>query len=58
MTEVRYTGSNYLLVIDDPSRPGIEVLVPAVEPILRNDEGLEGPLVLDPPEGLFDVQNG
>jgi 16S rRNA processing protein RimM len=58
VTEVRFTGSNYLLVIDDPSRPGIEVLVPAVEPILRNDEGLEGPLVLDPPEGLFDVQSG
>jgi len=36
---------------DDGRRRG---LVPAVPPILRDDPGLDGPLVVDPPEGLLD----
>jgi hypothetical protein len=43
----------YLLVV--PVEGG-EILVPSVEPILRFDDALEGPLVIDPPEGLLDVQ--
>jgi hypothetical protein len=30
-------------------------MIPAVEPILRSDDGLEGPLVVDLPEGLLDA---
>jgi 16S rRNA processing protein RimM len=56
--EVRFTGSNYLLVIPDARAVGREILIPAVEPILRPDEGLEDALVIDPPEGLLDVQSG
>jgi 16S rRNA processing protein RimM len=56
--EVRFTGGGYLLVIPDPRMAGREILVPAVVPILRPDEGLEGDLVIDPPEGLLDVQAG
>ena len=56
--EVRFTGGGYLLVIPDPRETGREILIPAVEPILRSDEGLEGTLVIDPPEGLLDVQSG
>jgi 16S rRNA processing protein RimM len=56
--EVRFTGSNYLLVIPDSRAEGREILIPAVEPILRLDEGLEDTLVIDPPEGLLDVQSG
>jgi len=58
VVEVRLAGGNYLLVLDDPSRPGREVLVPAVEPILIPNAGLTGSLVIDPPEGLLDVQDG
>ena len=57
VTEVRFTGSNHLLVITDPDRPGVEILVPAVAPILQPDDRLVGVLVLDPPEGLLDVQD-
>jgi 16S rRNA processing protein RimM len=56
--EVRYTGGGYLLVIADPGHSGGEILIPAVAPILQPDEGLEGDLVIDPPEGLIDVQPG
>ncbi len=56
--EVRFTGGGYLLVIPDPRMSGREILVPAVAPILKPDEGLEGDLVIDPPEGLLDVQAG
>ncbi|MCK9994929.1 MAG: 16S rRNA processing protein RimM [Candidatus Krumholzibacteria bacterium] len=56
--EVRFTGSNYLLVIPDARAVGREILIPAVEPILRSDEGLDDVLVIDPPEGLLDVQSG
>ncbi len=56
--EVRFTGSNFLLVIPDARAVGREILIPAVEPILRLDEGLEDVLVIDPPEGLLDVQSG
>ena len=55
VVEVRFTGSNYLLVIEGV---GKEILIPAVEPILRHDPGLTGNLVIDPPEGLLDVQSG
>lgn len=51
--EVRVGGALYLLVV--PSGSG-EILIPSVEPILRFDDELEGDLVIDPPEGLLDVQ--
>jgi len=53
--EVRWTGGQYLLVARSDRG---EVLVPAVAPILTPDAGLEGDLVIDPPEGLLDVQAG
>jgi 16S rRNA processing protein RimM len=53
--EVRRTAGQLLLVV--PVAGG-EALVPAVAPILRPDEGLEGDLVIDPPEGLLDVNAG
>lgn len=53
--EVRRTGSSFLLVV---IADGAEILIPAVEPILRRDDGLEGELVVDPPEGLLDVNRG
>jgi 16S rRNA processing protein RimM len=53
--EVRFTGSNHLLVVTGAEK---EILIPAVEPILRADPGLSGNLVIDPPEGLLDVQSG
>ncbi len=52
VNEVRFVGSNYLLVIPDGSR---SILIPAVEPILQADAGMEGKLVIDPPKGLLDV---
>jgi 16S rRNA processing protein RimM len=58
VTEVRFVGSNYLLVVAPPQADGGQILIPAVEPILRADPGMTGPLVVDPPEGLFDVQSG
>ena len=53
--EVRLAGGQFLLVIP---ADGAEILIPAVEPILRPTEGLAGPLVIDPPEGLLDVHRG
>jgi 16S rRNA processing protein RimM len=50
--EVRRAGGTLLLVVPDDVG---EILIPAVEPILRHDDGLEGDLVVDPPEGLLDV---
>ncbi len=50
--EVRLHGSQLTLVI--PGAGG-KMLVPAVPPILREHADLEGPLVIDPPEGLLDV---
>jgi len=47
----RYTGQTLLVIMHD----GREVMIPAVEPILRSDDGLEGPLVVDLPEGLLDA---
>ncbi len=55
VSEVRLGGALYLLVV--PGGSG-EILIPSVEPILRFDDGLEGTLVIDPPEGLLDVQSG
>lgn len=55
VTEVRRAGGNLLLVV---AAAGSEVLIPAVEPILRPDAGLTGDLVIDPPEGLLDVNAG
>ena len=55
VAEVRRLGGQLLLVV--ASGDG-EILIPAVEPILRADDGLEGDLVIDPPEGLLDVQRG
>ena len=56
--EVRYTGGGFLLVVRPATEAGGEILIPAVAPILRPDQGLEGELVIDPPEGLLDVQTG
>ncbi|MBU8870536.1 MAG: ribosome maturation factor RimM [Gemmatimonadales bacterium] len=53
--EVRFTVSNYLLVVAGEK---MEILIPAVEPILLLNLGLSGNLVIDPPEGLLDVQSG
>lgn len=50
--EVRRYAAQVLLVIEHEGR---EVMIPAVDPILLDDGGLEGPLVVDPPEGLFDA---
>ncbi len=50
--EVRFVGSNYLLVIPDGSR---DILIPAVDEILQPDDGIEGKLVIDPPKGLLSV---
>ncbi len=50
VAEVRRYGQLVLVV----ARPdGGEVLVPAVPPILRADEGLDGPLTIEPPPGLL-----
>ena len=56
--EVRFTGRQYLLVIPPRDGTGPEILIPAVAPILVADDGVSGPLVIDPPEGLLDVQSG
>ena len=55
VAEVRFTGGGFTLVLTGPEGKG-EILIPAVEPILKTDEGLTGTLVIDPPEGLLDVQ--
>lgn len=49
--EVRRYASQVLLVLDLAGR---EVMIPAVPPILQRDDGLQGPLIVDPPEGLLD----
>jgi hypothetical protein len=49
---VRLAGGQLLLVVPDDAG---EILIPAVAPILRPDDGLEGDLVVDLPEGLLDV---
>ena len=53
--EVRWTGGQLLLVVAGGAR---RILIPAVPAILRPDAGLAGPLVVDPPEGLLDVDGG
>jgi len=50
--EVRRHGAQYTLVIQGEEG---EVLIPAVAPILRSEDGLDGPLTIDPPKGLLDV---
>lgn len=50
--EVRRAAGTLLLVVRGG---GHDVLIPAVAEILRPDDGLEGDLVVDPPEGLLDV---
>ena len=52
VNEVRRYGNQITLVVLVAGR---EVLIPAVPPILRPDDGLTGPLLIDPPEGLLDV---
>jgi len=53
--EVRLAGGVHLLVIPDGES---EILIPAVSPILEMNDSLEGDLIIDPPEGLLDVQAG
>lgn len=50
--EVRRYARQVLLVVARAT--GGEVLVPAVPPILREERGEDGPLVIDPPPGLLD----
>lgn len=50
--EVRRYAAQVLLVIE---REGREVMIPAVEPIVMVDDAIEGPVVVDPPEGLLDA---
>ncbi len=50
--EVRRYAAQILLIIEYDGR---EVMIPAVVPILHPDDGLEGPLVVDLPEGLLDA---
>jgi 16S rRNA processing protein RimM len=54
--EVRVAGAGYMLVLDDPQQPGRELMIPAVAPILHPENDLAGALIVDLPEGLFDVQ--
>ncbi len=56
--EVRVAGTGLMLVVPDDESMSKEILIPAVAPILQPDEGLTGSLIIDPPEGLFDVQLG
>lgn len=56
--EVRVAGTGLMLVVPDAESMGQEILIPAVAPILQPNEGLTGTLIIDPPEGLFDVQRG
>ena len=56
--EVRLAGAGYILVIPDPALPDHEILIPAVAPILQPEDELTGTLIIDPPEGLLDVQHG
>ena len=56
--EVRVAGAGLMLVLKDLEQAGQEILIPALAPILQPDAGLSGTLIVDPPEGLFDVQRG
>ena len=56
--EVRVAGAGYMLVLPDPEQAGKSLMIPAVAPILKPEDGLTGVLIIDPPEGLFDVQRG
>ena len=58
VTEVRVAGAGHMLVVPDPEQADGEIMIPAVPPILRTENELSGVLVIDPPEGLFDVQRG
>lgn len=53
--EVRLAGGVHLLVIGEGDKA---ILIPAVSPILEMNDSLEGDLIIDPPEGLLDVQAG
>ena len=52
VTEVRRYPAQVILVIEHEGR---EVMIPAVPEILQPDPGLEGPLMVDLPEGLLDA---
>lgn len=56
--EVRVAGAGLMLVLADPECPGGELMIPALAPILQPEDDLAGTLIVDPPEGLFDVQRG
>jgi 16S rRNA processing protein RimM len=53
--EVRLHGAQHSLVIP---KAGYEILIPAVPAILVAEDGLDGPLTVDLPEGLLDVALG
>jgi 16S rRNA processing protein RimM len=50
--EVRRHGAQFTLVVPSNEK---EILIPALPPILVREEDPDGPLVIDPPEGLLDV---
>jgi len=56
--EVRVAGAGYMLVLADREQAGNRLMIPALAPILQPEDGLSGTLIVDPPEGLFDVQRG
>ncbi|MFT5234434.1 MAG: 16S rRNA processing protein RimM [Candidatus Krumholzibacteriia bacterium] len=56
--EVRVAGAGYMLVLNDSEQDGNRLMIPALAPILQPEDGLTGTLIVDPPEGLFDVQRG
>lgn len=56
--EVRVAGAGLMLVLPSTEEAGKEILIPALAPFLQLDDGLSGTLIVDPPEGLFDVQRG
>lgn len=53
--EVRLAAGVHLLVIGEGDKA---ILIPAVSPILEMNDSLDGDLIIDPPEGLLDVQSG
>jgi len=56
--EVRVAGAGYVLVLEDCEQAGNRLMIPALAPILQPEDDLSGTLIVDPPEGLFDVQRG
>ena len=52
VSEVRLHGNQFTLLLPWQGRTA---MIPAVEPILKLEDKLSGPLIVDLPEGLLDV---